>query len=97
MDGEGNRIYVSRITPCYIYLVKPTCLEIFSVLKNKIDRQNIQEEEKSKLVVMATNKFFTLDDGQMLLASLSDGMISNSLTTTGDVAFLLITALIVLP
>lgn len=83
--------------PYHIIPRKTDMFRILSVLENRIDMQNLPEEEKIKLLGMAKNKLFTLDDSQIqLLASLSNRITNNSHTTAGDVAFLLITALIVL-
>jgi hypothetical protein len=64
-------------------------LKIQSVLENKIGNQQLLEKTKDKLL--------TLSDGQTwLIASLSDRVKKEGNTTVGDIAFLLMTALITL-
>jgi hypothetical protein len=71
--------------------------KILSALENKMEVQDLPEEEKSKLLGKAKNKLFVLDDSQIeLLVSLSNRITTDSHSPAGDVAFLLVTALIVL-
>lgn len=63
-------------------------LKILSVLEYKVGDQKLLEKAKDKL--------FTLSDGQTrLIAFLSDRIANENRTTGAEIAFLLITALIV--
>ncbi|MBI2089168.1 MAG: hypothetical protein HYT78_10555 [Deltaproteobacteria bacterium] len=63
--------------------------EILSALESKLERRRLPEKTKEKLS--------TLSDGQLsLLASLSIRMPRDDHGIAGDIAFLLITSLIVL-
>ena len=64
-------------------------LKILSVLESKMEGERIPDKARHKL--------FTLEDGKLrLMASLSDLIAHDGRKTTADVAFFLITALIVL-
>ncbi|OGP78471.1 MAG: hypothetical protein A2V86_17255 [Deltaproteobacteria bacterium RBG_16_49_23] len=64
-------------------------LKILSVLENRIGDQPLIEKAKDKLS--------TLTDRQtLLIASLSDQVVKERNSTSGDIAFLLIAALIIL-
>ncbi len=76
---------------------RTSMFKILSALEDKMEVQNLPEEEKSKLLGKAKNKLFVLDDSQIeLLVSLSDRITTDRHSPAGDVAFLLVTALIVL-
>jgi|LQYC01.1.fsa_nt_gi hypothetical protein len=90
-------ITASRLDKPYNITHGTDRFKILSVLENKIERQNLPEKEKSKLLKKAKNKLFTLNDSQIrLLVSLSERTTNSSHTAAEDIAFLLITALIVL-
>ena len=64
-------------------------IKVCSVLENRIEDQQLLEKTRDKVL--------TLSDGQTrLLASLSDRVNKEGNTTVGEVAFLLMTALITL-
>lgn len=72
----------------YISTHRANVLKILSVLENKMRDQQLLEKAKDKL--------FTLSDRQTrLIASLSDRIANEGNTAGADIAFLLITALIV--
>ncbi len=64
-------------------------LKILSVLENKIEDQKLLEKAKEKLLTLSERQ-------TRLMASLSERIAQEGDTTGGDIAFLLITALITL-
>ena len=64
-------------------------LKILSVLENKIEDQKLLERAKEKLLTLSERQ-------TRLMASLSERIAKEGNTTGGDIAFLLITALITL-
>jgi hypothetical protein len=78
---SSNDEYVSNRTA--------NILKVCSVLENRIENQQLLEKTKDKVL--------TLSDGQTrLIASLSDRVAKGGNTTVGDIAFLLMAALITL-
>ena len=80
---------VSRSDDEYASNHRTNILKVCSVLENRIEDQQLLEKTKDKLL--------TLSEGQIgLIASLSDRVSREGNTPVGDIAFLLMTALITL-
>lgn len=89
----GLRIGASSNNAPDITKTKVNIFKILSVLDNKLDHKTRDQ----KLLEKAKEKLSTLDEKQIrLLASLSDRIANHDRSTSTEIAFLLVTALIVL-